>query len=408
MSGSMHRLSVQTDDDRTIDLVLPSGTPVAALLPVIGKAAGSPQGSWYLSRLDGKRVDESVSLGQNMIDNGDLLILTSASPPDQPRRPRSAFEIAATTGAPPERDSPSAMRPLVFVWCVIVATGWLCAQGGSTLGAVISGAGCVGSLIAMSRADTLMWCCSAILFGASSGYLTVPATASAPNTLLAATAACAVACVATRLHPRGLAAGAIAVSMCAPLVVAAAIATLHAVSREAVGALIATLAVTLLSGAPRLAVLVSGLTPDVAQHDSFERAHQVLTGLVIGSVVAAAVGTGFVATGQHPGAPVLCWLVAVTLLLRAMSYPDLARRWAVLIGGLLCATAAFIDTVHAAPASAPWLAAVVALAGLVALRIPLTNVVVERAISRAEVIAVLLVVPVGLWVTDIYTKVRGG
>ena len=68
-----------------LDVVLPSGIPVEELVPAIvdligGAASGAPK-RWRLDRPVGERLEESLSLCDNGVRDGDLLILDSAEAP---------------------------------------------------------------------------------------------------------------------------------------------------------------------------------------------------------------------------------------------------------------------------------------------------------------------------------------
>src|SRR4051812_3420890 len=86
MPDSVCRLSVQHGPD-TVDLSLPSQTPVGLLLPSIvdlvhgGRVASEEGRQWYLSRVGDARLDEAVSLHDNAIHDGELLLLTTTPTP---------------------------------------------------------------------------------------------------------------------------------------------------------------------------------------------------------------------------------------------------------------------------------------------------------------------------------------
>lgn len=413
MSESLCRLSVQADAGDPVDLALPRTAPVAALLPAIVALTGVEPGTWRLNRTDGHYLDESISLRQNMIDDGDLLILSSEELPPLPHRPFDAFELAATTDVP-STGSPSAIPKIAFVWAVVTACAAACARGGlpgGAVGAALACAGCLAAIRPTRRADpttVTVLCCAAIIFGASAGFLAVPSSPSAPNVLLAAVAASAVAWLVIRLHPPALVLGAATVSLCAPLALTAAPAIIRPLPTEALGAVLSTLALTALSFAPRLAVLTAGLTPDRAEVDRTRRAHRTMTGVILGSSVSVALGAALSAIGgHHHGAPALGWLLAVAMVLRATGYPDPARQWAVSISGLFCATSAFLCTLRAFPHSGPWLSLAVPAAAFTILHAGAPTAVVHRALARVELAALVAVVPTALWVAGVYSLVRG-
>jgi len=406
-------LSVQPGASDPVDLALPRTAPVAALLPAIVALTGVEPGGWRLCHTDGRDLDESISLRRNMIEDGDLLILSSEELPPLPPRPFDAFELAATTDAPPI-GSLSAVPRIAFVWAVVIVCAAACARGGflgGAVSAVLGCAGCLASIRPTRRTDpaaAMMLCCAAIVFGATAGFLAVPSTLSAPNMMLAMVAASAVAWLVARLHPPALVLGAAAVSLCAPLALTAAPAIILPLSTEALGAGVSVLALTGLSFAPRLAVLIAGLTPDAAEVERTRRAHRLVTGVILGSAMAVALGAALLAVdGLHRGTPVLGWLLATTMALRVACYPDPARKWAALASGLLCATVAFMCTLRAFPQSGPWVSLAVLAAAFTGLNAGPPTAAVHRVLARMELVTLVAVVPTALWVAGAYSLVRG-
>lgn len=414
MSGSVCRLSVQAGDGHAVDLVLPHTPPVAALLPTIVALTGAEPGGWRLSRTDGRQLDQSISLRQNMIDDGDLLILSGDDLPPLSPRQLDVFELAATRPAPSPPDATSPIPGMMFLWAVVVTAAMACAHGGLPGGALAAVLGCAGCLVAGRQADridagvALLLCCAAIPFAAAAGFLAVPSRPSAPNVLLSAVAASAVAWVVVRMRRRALVLGAATVSSAAPVALTAAIAALCPLPPEAVGAALAVLALTVLSAAPRLAMIASGLAPQVAEPQRVLGAHRILTGAVLGSSSAVTLGAVLVAAGgQHRCAPALGWLLSAAMLLRVTSYPDAIRQWSVSISGLLCATSAFIITIRVFPSAATWVCLAVLAAGFTVLYAEPPRAPMQRLLVRAQALALVLVVPTALWVADVYTLARG-
>jgi type VII secretion integral membrane protein EccD len=406
-------LSVQPGAGDPVDLTLSCTAPLAALLPDIVALTRVEPGGWRLSRTDGRDLDESNSLRQNMIEDGDLLILSRDELPPLPPRPFDAFELAAATDAP-SIGAPSAIPRLAFVWAVVVTCTVTCARGGflgGSMSAALACAGCLAAIRPTRRAEpasVMTLCCAAIVFGASAGFLAVPSSPSAPNVMLATVAASAVAWLVVRLHAEALVLGAGTVSLCAPLVLTAVPAIVRSLPAEALGAGISALALTTLSFAPRLAVLIAGLAPDTTEVERTRRAHRMVTGVILGSSVAVALGAALLAVdGQHRGAPVLGLLLAAAMALRASSYPDPTRQWAVSIGGLLCATSAFLCALRAFPHSAPWVSLAILAAAFTALHTGSPTAAVHRALTRVELVTSVAVVPTALWVAGVYSLALG-
>ncbi|MEZ0050624.1 type VII secretion integral membrane protein EccD [Mycobacterium sp. MAA66] len=411
MSGLICRLSVQTDAARSFDLVLPATAPVAELLPTIVTLTGAPPelGGWYLSRLNGGRVDESISLCQNMIEDGELLVLTPAPVPPMSTRPRDAVELTAAAAVSPA--SSSAIPQMVFLWAVVLTAVFAGRHGGALFGSLAAAAGCVAAAVSAGRSDHPIGAvlgCAAIIFGSAAGFLAVPSGPSAPNALLAAVAAISASVVLLRSCPEALPVAAGTVGCCVPIALTAALATARHLPTGALGATVSTLALTVLSAAPRLALSAAGSTPGLPPPQRAVQAHRVLTGLVLGSAAAAAIGAGYVAVDHRRAALVFGWLLTTATLLRVLTFVDAERRWAVAVSGLCCATAAFAATAVQHPAWVPWLSLTVLATGVVALRCAAPRAAALRVLAHAEVVTLALLVPSALWVVDIYAMARGG
>src|SRR4051794_35892141 len=86
MPDPLCRVSVQ-HGPHTVDLTLPSETPIGLLLPSIvdlvnrGTVAVGEARQWQLSRVGESRLDAATSLHDNAIRDGDLLLLTTSCTP---------------------------------------------------------------------------------------------------------------------------------------------------------------------------------------------------------------------------------------------------------------------------------------------------------------------------------------
>jgi WXG100 protein secretion system (Wss), protein YukD len=80
IGGGFCRVQIAGPTTR-VDLSVPTGVPLAALLPSIvsfaEQSGAAPQG-WALSRLDGTRLDPAAALAAGGIREGDLLLLHPA------------------------------------------------------------------------------------------------------------------------------------------------------------------------------------------------------------------------------------------------------------------------------------------------------------------------------------------
>ena len=79
--------AISSHGPHTVDLALPSETPVGLLLPSIvdlvqrGTVAADEGRQWHLSRVGRQRLDEATSLHDNAIRDGELLLLTTTATP---------------------------------------------------------------------------------------------------------------------------------------------------------------------------------------------------------------------------------------------------------------------------------------------------------------------------------------
>src|SRR5215212_1512201 len=86
MPDSMCRLAVQHGPD-TVELALPRDAPLGVLLPSVVDLVGPDGGSteeglrWHLSRIGQGPLDEAVSLRDNAVRDGELLLLATAAIP---------------------------------------------------------------------------------------------------------------------------------------------------------------------------------------------------------------------------------------------------------------------------------------------------------------------------------------
>ncbi|MGB2920129.1 MAG: EsaB/YukD family protein, partial [Mycobacterium sp.] len=227
-----------------VDLVLPADCPVGEMIPsIVDAAVGEsvtmvhPQ-HWYLTRVGGTRIDTSLSLRENAVEDGDLILLGTAAPPAPCRTYGDPGDvvarIAAETGGEPTRAA--VLSPGVVV--VAVASGFLAVPDAPWPAAVLLAAACGLTvsilLLRLACGDT------AVLTGLAAATATVAAT------------------------------GAVAVATSATLAVS--------------GAVLTVLSLAGLSLAPKLTVVAAGLGPARSDVDDARAAlaHRILTGMVAG------------------------------------------------------------------------------------------------------------------------------
>jgi hypothetical protein len=185
-----------------------------------------------------------------------------------------------------------------------------------------------------------------------------------------------------------------------------------------VGVILATGALGLLSVAPWLSSVVTGLGPRCESEapdtvDARARSgHATLTGVVIGCAVAVATGSILMALGcvRAETAPMaggaFGFVAGLVLVLRARTHVDRSRRAALLAGGLLCATSAFAVVCAHAPERVAWAALVLMAVGLGTLHRSGTTPFSSRVADVLDYVALAAVVPLACWVIGVYGLAR--
>lgn len=419
---SVYRLSVQTDQDGrpvTIDMALPSGIPVGALLPTIVALTErnldeSPQ-RWRLDRLSGEPLDESITLAENGVHDGELLVLVASDAPSLGVVRWGPYRTAAEACS--HNDDSPVVPGIACVWAAVLAALALCAsvsEHPSIRLLVAAGGACIAAAMAVTGRNAAA-AGAAVSMAVATGFLAVPSGPAPANAFLAAAAAASMSLVLLRCtdeFPSTLVAAACfstlaAVALTVPVAAVVPVAT--------VGAILAVAALGVLGLSGRMAILLSGLTVD--QHAEIDertiRAHATLTGLIGGSSGAAALGAVLVAVGCHRhGAPSLpstgfAAVIGVVLLLRMRTHVDAVRRRALGITGLASISASFAIFVTAHPTQVGWASAALIAAGLGATRPPRLNAVAVRAVEILEYAALVAVIPLACWVGGVYAMVRG-
>lgn len=436
---SLCRLTVHADG-RTVDLAVPSGMVLGQLLPSIvdlvhpdhDTIAGDS--SWRLLRAGADALDESLTLQDNRIHDGDLLWLTTADLPPPRWIERDACDVVASTATASGQSSPrlpvtgslaaAALGAAALFWSARTTT----TAEHVMIGAGLTAAAITGSLTARWSLNAPLLCvtCSAIavMFAAVTGAVAVPAGPVAAHVLLASAAAVSVSTLLLRFTRCGTT-PLTALSTCALLVMTVSVAgvTWH-LDTGAAGASLTALSFVLLSAAPRMSMMIARIAPgppDVDEPDPLTiedragLAHATLTGIVSGSSVAVAVGALVVACGQMstaraPIAAVAFTAVAgVALMLRVRTHADPARRAVLISSGSVCAAAAFTITAMTSPHAAHWLSLLAAAGGAAAL-VPVlgmpTGPTARRTAEIAEYLALAALAPLACWIGGVYGLVR--
>lgn len=356
-----------------VDLELPTGVPVAALIPEITDIATAPRpGARYLLHRPGLPVlDGAKTLAQHGIRDGTVLVLTDGAPaPPAPRFDDAGEQVAAAMRATVPGLSPRAGR----------------------LAAALAGTGLAGV----------------------AGFVAVPGGPGAPNALLAAAAAGAVAVLTAQFTGAG---GPALTAVCGLAVLSVAVALaveLTGISLPALGALVAGAALGVLATAARIAVAVTGLPrrpgPPSADLDARQhRASQLLAGLVVTGSVAAAVGAGGAAGGRSAAGVGFATAVGLGLLLAARRHRDRVPIAALITGGVTTLGAALLAGAAGAPQQRLWFAAAAAALAAAALGAgfqPGPSAAARRGAELLEFAVLAAVLPLAGWVCGWFDTVR--
>ncbi len=352
----MCRVSVHTGRE-FVDLTLPTGMPLAELLPrlcdIVDRVGGGrpPDRPRRLHAPGGEALDTSKSLSDSGIRDGDILVLSVSEPPAPPRVTLDAVrQLAAASGT----------------------EGW----DGRT----------AGLLAATALAGT-------------AGLTALSGAPGAPHLLLAASAAGGTAAVAARLsHRRTLFAG---LASGAALTAAAALCgTLLAGDTHRTGVLLAVLAVAVLVGATRVTLTVCGLAGDSPR----SWAPDCLSAIVSAGAAAAAAGVALaVAAGRLEC--VLGAVVSAVVLLRARAHRVPVQRRALLSGGIAGAAVTLAALARLEPAWCPWLCLTSLTAAAAAVTVayrPMSSPGFGEALGVAEYAGLAAVLPLACWTLGVF------
>ena len=425
MPESLCRLTVAccTDDaHRAVDLELPADICVGQLLPQIvdlvhRDSAPMPGLDWLLSRPGELTIDESTSLNDNDVRDGNVLVLTTTEPLVAEWTSCDPCHATAAAPAPVPRMLP-AMSCVLLGGFSAMALAWpaagMAATGRIVVGTFLTLASAAAAIVAR-RLDgdplicvTLSLC--AVIHAGALGFLTVRSGSTVSSMLLASAAMFAAAILLLRVTDCGrIILSAIAASSALISAVTAA-SVGWGLQTNAGGAALAALSLATLGLAPRLSMAVSGTTPEAAPNA--RRCHHVLTGLVVGSSITAALGAAAVAVGDDSPlrGTAFTAIVALVLLLRARTHVDATRRSALAAAAALSAIAGFATAAAAMPAHVEVIGALAAIVGAAALGCivsPAVSPIVLRAVEIIEYITLAAVIPMACWVAGVYGWARG-
>ncbi len=469
------RVSVLAPRTR-VDVALPPDVPLADLLPVLldmtgESTAGARGGTWTLAPLGQGPVDPSRTLASLGVLDGDQLVLrrrADAAPP--PLFDDVVDAVAEATPASYRAWGPGLAGVLGLcglalglagaVLALVVAgrgpgtaggLGTAAVAGVAALGALAAAAVCTrvvdgtaaGSVLAAGAVALAgVAGVAAVPWGAAGPAASLAATAGAPQLLLGAVLAAAVAAASLLALGRAGRAGVVALlgALTAAVLVAltTGVATV-ADAGDAAGVAAGAGALALVASAllPRTGIALARLPlprvpasaeeladdPGVAEHADIERradrAHAALSGLVLGcgAVTAGAVTVLALApVGGWRGVAGWALAVLLTLLLalRSRTYANGVQAVALLVCALLAGAGLVVGWLLVAPPAVAMLAvpAVALAAGTGAFVLGVVvprrrfSPVARRAVDIAEAVGIAAVLPVALAVMDLYTAMR--
>lgn len=448
----LRRVSVHSGT-AVVDVALPGGIPVAALIPSIvdilkvrGCQAVLEAERYHLSPLGASALDPLTTLEQHGIDDGAVLVLSRHAN----SQPVTRYDdMAVAVSAALEESNPPGGRAghrRAVRLAGAVAASCLAGVGGLVLvrnalrnsaagdidtASVLASGALVAVVLAAIACRTyrdptagLALGAIAIEFASVAGFLAVPGTPGVPNVLLAASAA-AVTAVST-VCVTGCGVVTLTGVSCAAMMIAAAalVGVFNAAPLHAIGAVSALLSLGLLGVAARVSIALAGLSPISGIDDNEAHADLVaakairadnwLTSLVAGSSSSAAVGA--VVTVSTGASRLSCIafgaLTSALLLLRARS--EEGRRMLVFaFSGIAIATTTFGVAALRAPQQGPWIAtSAVAVSGaaiylgFVAPAISLSPLA-RRSTDMLECLALITLVPLTCWICELYGAIRG-
>ena len=436
----------------TVDLALPARMDLGELMPcVVDLAGGQPDASgaggsrqqWRLSRLDGSTLDESLTLQENDVHDGDLLLLTTVDLIPPPAcGDLSDYVVEA-----------SARQRGDVVWARRLGEGawlWSAALGAASLvwptevaqdnravtAAIVAIAAAVSAVIAsrlgLEQSATLSIGMAAVAFGAVAGYLIVPGGPTPPGFFLATAICSAVATVLLRVTACGSTLFTAITTFSLMVAIAFAVATVWPIPPATLGCFLSAASLAMLSVAAKVSIVVSGLSPRMPTTEQSDedtiipvavgltkaaRGHDVLTGLLAGLSLACALGAVLVVFGGHGTSVWVRTAFAITvsaaLIFRGCQQRGAVRSTSVLLAGFLCVTAAFASMMMSSPAHGAWICLTAVGVGAGALGITRVDLasrlspLTRRSLEAVDYISLAAVVPLALWISGVFDLVRG-
>jgi type VII secretion integral membrane protein EccD len=432
-----------------VDLALPSGMPVAALLPpivdvLIAHGVSDLIGARYQLSIPGTAaLESSMTLVQNGIRDGDVLVVSRSATPLPAFRYDDAAEAVSET-LNDRTSSPSQNHRVKRLSAALAAS---CLTGIGTLaliqnafaanaeghpGVTAGIAALVAFVTAMSAAlaqrayrDAMAGLTLSLIataFAAIAGFLAVPGAPGLPNVLLAATAAAVTAVLALRVSDCGETTLTAVSCFAAVVTVAAFGGVATGAPLYVIGAVSALISLGLLGVTAHAAVVLAGLSPKPADSDTAVddlaakalRADAWVSTLLAAFSSSAAVGAIVTMLAGTPRSSCIAFAAATgaLLLLRANAV-DKKRTLACVISAVVTIGTTFGFAAINAPEHGPWIVAATTLLvaaalylGFVAPGISLSPIA-RKSVGLLECLVLIAMVPLTCWICGLYGAARG-
>ena len=435
-----------------IDVALPADVAVADLLPMLLEMArerapdgGSRHGGWCLARLGESPMDPSRTLAAAGVTDGDMLQLRRRV--EVPPPPLFDDVVDAIAESNPDSYRPwtrQTARAIGHVSgglaLVTAAVALLLAGPGLTPAITAGGAAvlCValGGVLTRIFGDhstgVVVAAAGGLPMAFVCGLYVVPGGLDRPNLLLACALVLVVAASSIMVLGTGVTVFIAAGSAAALGAGATLFATLVAHPAAGIAAGTAAFALALLSALPRLTIQlarlplpqVPGSAEDLKEDTGFPeysaierragRAHEYLTGMIIGCGAVAAICAVVVALPGTMFGIVLGVVITLVMLLRSRTYANGTQAVALLSAGMLAAAGLVAGwMVNADDAvlnlwvfGSLMLLAVAALVLGVVVPNQRFSPVMRRLVDICEAVLIVAVLPLALAVMDMYNTVR--
>ncbi len=455
-TGGLSKVTIVAPNSR-VDLALPANVPLADLLPTLLRYAGTEladdgvtKGGWVLSRLGGLTLDSSRTTAQLDIRDGELLYFT----PRAQAAPEVVFDdvVDAVATGTQERGgrwrAANARRFALGLGVVALLGGALVVLSagppqlpGALIGLAVGiGLLLTGLVASRALADSrsgVVFGLIGVVYAGIGGLLSLAGDRplsglTAADVLLGGTAVVVFASLAAiavaDATPLFLAAAGVGVAVC----LGSGVNLAFGGTPAAGAAVVFTLAFALLPASPMLAYRMARLPiptvptdPEELRTDATvvdgqrvltqsQRADEFLTAMLSWVSVVGLGAAVLLAVGHSLADLVLCTVLALLLLIRARWFLGLAQRLPLLIAGSAglgaVAVAGFLNTAAIGRLTLV-LGALIVLA-MISVGYGLTGAgrrispVWGRVLDIVETMLIVSVVPLAVWVCDLYHWVR--